>query len=125
MKRPAWLQRRPQAPGSCSLAEILLSLGSASPSQGRASNCEIHLDGNLFFWVAGRLTRHKVLTRTVFYISHNWPELRTLSWRVRGGWGGSGLLVKSGHHHGGQEEEEEERGGSSGVLLAGGFGLAR
>ena len=43
---------RRRGPRSCSLSEIFLRLGSSSPGQGRSSSCEIHLDGNLFFWAA-------------------------------------------------------------------------
>ena len=50
-----WLDRR-LPPRRCSLSEILLKLGSGPhrPTEwaGRSSDCEIHLDGNMFFWVA-------------------------------------------------------------------------
>ena len=109
----AWLNRR-RPRESCSLSEIFLSLGSASPGQGRSSDCEIHLDGNLFFWVAGRLGGDKVLTELKYFLflSVSRQTENFISWLVRGCWGGSGLLAKSGHHHGGQEEEEEESTGS-------------
>ena len=59
--------------------------------------------------MAGRLGGDKVLTELKYFLflSVSSGKQRTLSWRVRGCWGGSGLLAKSGHHHGGQEEEEE------------------
>ena len=49
-----WLSRRPAR--RCSLSEMILSLSSPGPApgwSGRSSDCEVHLDGNLFFWVAG------------------------------------------------------------------------
>ena len=53
MNNLGWLDSR-LARRKCSLSEIFLKLGSPSPSKtawtGRSGDCEIHLDGNLFFW---------------------------------------------------------------------------